>query len=145
MNVITAVLTLMLMASSSTPSMSIDIHDNHDKYFTPPPPPPPPRPPLPSRARWMTFASSASTFGASPLNRLLLPGAHDAFSFDLGPAISPELPPVWVDILEFLEDLPLSRLYPFINKWARTQGLSPRELLDIGVRYFDVRTCYDEE
>lgn len=97
-------------------------------------------------ATWMAQARAINgAIDRIPLNRLLLPGAHDAFSFDLSERVAPEVPAWLVELIDDAERImPWSELYKLIRKWAKTQGSSPIELLNSGVRFFDVRTCFDE-
>jgi len=86
----------------------------------------------------------STTLRDRPITQAILPGSHDAGTYSITPdsEISPDLPSDGV--LSVLRDLLLKHpnLGP-VNQhmalWARAQGISIRDQLKRGIRYFDLR------
>jgi len=76
----------------------------------------------------------------SPLYGIAIPGSHGAFSYSLdkGSPISPDLP-----CHSLLNKIPLVRgvAKHVIYRWYRTQTLTVKEQLHLGVRYLQIRTA----
>jgi hypothetical protein len=88
--------------------------------------------------RWMgAMAEAYPRYGELKLSEALFPGAHDAGTFELNAAFSPDLPALAA--LQFF--VPLQLLYGEIEKWSRTQNGDFTEQLRGGVRYLDLRLC----
>jgi hypothetical protein len=93
---------------------------------------------------WMS--ANAALMGKKQLNELALPGAHDAGTFPIkstksngitfgggdGPT-SPDIRP----LVSFLS------LGSSLGAWAKTQERTSLEMLNDGIRYFDIRVCVD--
>lgn len=92
---------------------------------------------------WMS--DSAAILGKKSLNEIVLPGAHDAGTYAIdtsktsgirlggGNESSPDNKQV-KKILSF---------GPVFSNWAKTQERTMAQMLDDGIRYFDLRVCVD--
>jgi hypothetical protein len=98
-----------------------------------------------AQPNWMS--ENAAILGKKQLNEIALPATHDTGSFAIDKAkykggifgtrvvTSPDTKP----LTQFL-----ARGSIFAD-WAKTQERTTREMLDDGVRYFDIRVCVDEK
>lgn len=101
--------------------------------------------PIAAQPTWMT--DNAVILGKKQLNQIALPGTHDAGSFLIssakgkggifGPKVetSPDTKP--------LKQI-LARGSVFTD-WAKTQERTTSEMLNDGIRYFDLRVCVDSK
>lgn len=107
-----------------------------------------------TNANWM--GDMADAIGNVPLNRVVLPGTHDAGTYAISPSSeeSPDspLPAIKEDINQAVDDLGLGAvvglidaigptLKPILASWAKTQDHTMSQQLAGGVRYFDLRVC----
>jgi hypothetical protein len=101
--------------------------------------------PLAAQPNWMS--ENASILANKSLNEITLPGTHDTGSYTIdttkgssgifGPKVetSPDTKP--------LKQI-LARGSVF-RDWAKTQERTTAEMLDDGIRYFDIRVCVDNK
>ena len=97
---------------------------------------------LASNANWM-----ANIPNNRILNQLIIPGTHDSGTYAINPqskfSLSTDDPlPSWLEIISNL--LPQSMIRPVIAGWSKTQPESLTEQLNNGIRYFDLRVCFDK-
>lgn len=76
------------------------------------------------------------------LSRLAIPGTHDSGTYGITAlsGLSPDVPDVFRDILLYVPNATR-----FIAPWVKTQDQNFYEQLNDGIRYFDIRTCYNPE
>lgn len=92
---------------------------------------------------WMT--AGASILGPMPLNRTAIPGAHDAGTYAIDTSFTS-----WTiqDLAGDVKDNERDAKWHGMNLgvtagWAKTQTRTMSQMLDDGIRYFDIRVCID--
>lgn len=107
---------------------------------------------LTERSEYTTWmADMARQIATVPLNRVVLPGTHDAGTCDITeeskfiPNITQE--PFLKDLIKAHEALfsKSSLVRRIAAKWAKAQPTSIAQQLVDGIRYFDLRPGYDDE
>lgn len=98
-----------------------------------------------AQATWMT--DNAAQLGNKQLNEIALPGTHDTGTYSIaakksiirpnenGGVTSPDNKP----IKQFLS------IGSGFSNWAKTQERTTLEMLNDGIRYFDLRVCVDSK
>jgi hypothetical protein len=91
---------------------------------------------------WMN--DNAAILGKLQLNQIALPGTHDAGSFGI---IPPKKSGIFGPKVETSPDTkPLKQILArgsVFTDWAKTQERTTIEMLNDGIRYFDIRVCVD--
>jgi hypothetical protein len=99
-------------------------------------------PTLVAQPNWMN--DNAAILGKLQLNQIALPGTHDAGSFGI---IPPKKSGIFGPKVETSPDTkPLKQILArgsVFTDWAKTQERTNVEMLNDGVRYFDIRVCVD--
>lgn len=98
-----------------------------------------------AQATWM--ADNGSILGQKRLNEIALPGAHDAGTFAIEPAKSSDILFGKGDGITSPDNKRTKRLLSIsglFSKWAKTQERTTAEMLEDGIRYFDIRVCVNE-
>jgi len=94
-----------------------------------------------SNANWMS--QMASTIGPLPLNQVVYPGSHDSCTYGITKHadFSPDAP----GIVEKVKNIPFigGAVKEVVAGWARAQGNDTTTQLNDGIRYFDLRVCYN--
>src|SRR4051812_6471245 len=97
-----------------------------------------------SQARWMT--DNAAIIEKKQLNQIALPGAHDAETF--GITLSKNSGIGLSDGLSSPDNKQIKRILslgPVFGDWSKTQERTTAEMLNDGIRYFDIRVCVDSK
>ena len=99
-------------------------------------------PDIRAQATWMT--DNAAVLGKKQLNEIALPGAHDAgtFAIETSNKMGDE------DGFSSPDNKKIKRILSFgpgFSDWAKTQERNTAEMLDDGIRYFDLRVCVDKK
>ncbi|MCU0239353.1 MAG: hypothetical protein MUC29_07915 [Pyrinomonadaceae bacterium] len=96
------------------------------------------------QANWMT--ENSKILGNKQLNEIALPGAHDAGTFTIssskGIGLSKD------DGISSPDNKQIKRILSFgtvFSDWAKTQERTTTEMLNDGIRYFDIRVCVDSK
>jgi hypothetical protein len=96
-----------------------------------------------AQATWMT--DNAAVIGKKNLNEIALPGTHDAGSFTID--LDNYKGGIFGSKVETSPDTkPLKQLLArgsVFAGWAKTQEKTTAEMLNDGIRYFDIRVCAD--
>eukprot|EP01119_Soliformovum_irregulare_P016455 TRINITY_DN4759_c0_g1_i1.p1 TRINITY_DN4759_c0_g1~~TRINITY_DN4759_c0_g1_i1.p1 ORF type:complete len:429 (+),score=115.85 TRINITY_DN4759_c0_g1_i1:87-1289(+) len=80
------------------------------------------------------------------LSEITFPGTHDSGTYDLMYRVSPELVPWEAELLDVIEDVaPEDEVFDIINGWSKAQNFSLYDQLVMGIRYFDIRVCWDSD
>lgn len=89
---------------------------------------------------WMQHM--ANNLRDTELSRVAIPGTHDSGTYGITAlsGLSPDVPEVFRDILMYVPNA--TRL---IAPWVKTQDLTIYEQLNEGIRYLDIRVCYNPE
>jgi hypothetical protein len=99
-------------------------------------------PTLFAQPTWMK--DNAAILGKLQLNQIALPGTHDAGSFGI---IPPKKSGIFGPKVETSPDTkPLKQILArgsVFTDWAKTQERTTIEMLNDGIRYFDIRVCVD--
>jgi hypothetical protein len=78
------------------------------------------------------------------LNAVLLPGSHDAASYHLTDSLAPQASGSQFldEIIKLAQafDIPVT---PIIKSWAQSQNSTLYQQAAAGIRYFDLRACYN--
>lgn len=72
---------------------------------------------------------------------MLLLGTHNSFTTDI--TSESKVSPDGEEILQKLEFLTVVR--QVIANWSKTQAYNATQLLQAGIRFFDLRFCYDSD
>ena len=105
-----------------------------------------------NQSKWMgNLANSNPSIKNAPLNRFVLPGAHDAGMFDISSVQTLANTATFKKFLaltaglgvDILEKLDLAQINRVIINLAFTQKDSIATMLDLGIRYFDFRPGYN--
>lgn len=72
---------------------------------------------------------------------MFLLGAHDSFTVDI--TSKSKVSPDGEDILKKLEFLTVVK--DVMANWSKTQAYNATQLLQAGIRFFDLRFCYDSD
>ena len=99
-----------------------------------------------AQATWM--GDNASILGRKRLNEIALPGAHDAGTFAIAPAKGTDILLGKGDGISSPDNHKTKQLLSvtgLFSKWAKTQERTTAEMLEDGIRYFDVRVCVNEK
>lgn len=92
-----------------------------------------------SGANWMAFR--APKIAQKTLNRIVLPGSHDAGAYELSNEFAPEED--GYNLVKQFESLGMETIMAFfIQPWLLTQNRTMYEQLNDGVRYVDLRVAY---
>ncbi len=97
-----------------------------------------------AQATWMS--DNAARLGKKKLNEIALPGAHDAGTFAISESKSGIISLGDRDGLSSPDNKKVKRFLSFgsvFSDWAKTQERTTAEMLDDGIRYFDLRVCVD--
>lgn len=97
-----------------------------------------------SQPTWIS--DNAALLGKKQLNEIVLPGAHDAGTFTInvskegnlrlgGGVSSPDSKPL----------VSLLSIGSSFSNWAKTQERTTAQMLNDGIRYFDIRVCVDNK
>lgn len=98
-----------------------------------------------SQPNWMTVNSSV--LGNKQLNQIALPGAHDAGTFEIEAAKS-NIRLGNNDGISSPDNKPLKQFLSIgsgFSNWAKTQERTTAEMLNDGIRYFDIRVCVNNK
>lgn len=98
-----------------------------------------------AQATWMT--DNANLIGNKQLNEIALPGTHDAGTFAIV-AKKSVIRPNESDGVDSPDNRPIKRLLSIgsgFSNWAKTQERTTAEMLNDGIRYFDLRICVDSK
>ncbi|QSH41138.1 hypothetical protein P0136_09580 [Lentisphaerota bacterium ZTH] len=94
----------------------------------------------PNESRWM--GEMANTLKNIPISDVLLPGSHDAGTYDFSgkcPVADTNHVPGWV--VELLKLAKISVIYNYFAGVCKTQDMNFYDQLNHGIRYFDMRIC----
>lgn len=96
------------------------------------------------QATWMK--DNAEILGKKQLNQITLPGAHDAGTFAITASKKSGINIGDAEGVASPDNKPLKRLLSIgagFSQWAKTQERTTAEMLNDGIRYFDIRICVD--
>eukprot|EP01130_Rhizamoeba_saxonica_P015160 TRINITY_DN6751_c0_g1_i1.p1 TRINITY_DN6751_c0_g1~~TRINITY_DN6751_c0_g1_i1.p1 ORF type:complete len:392 (+),score=64.95 TRINITY_DN6751_c0_g1_i1:150-1178(+) len=81
------------------------------------------------------------------LSEITLPGTHDTGTYNLTFDLQDKnfLEPWVVEIIEYLERIGIEEPLKVILRWAVTQKYNVYEMLWNGIRFLDIRVCFDEK
>ncbi|MBS1797676.1 MAG: hypothetical protein JSS81_27890 [Acidobacteria bacterium] len=99
-----------------------------------------------AQATWM--GDNAALLGKKQLNELVIPGTHDTGTFGIIATKSKGIGLGDSDGLSSPDNKKVKRFLSFgsvFTDWAKTQEKTSLEMLDDGVRYFDLRVCVDNK
>ncbi len=99
-----------------------------------------------AQANWMS--DNAAILGKKQLNEIALPGAHDAGTFAITVSNSTGISLGDSDGLSSPDNKKVKRFLSFgsvFSDWAKTQERTTAEMLQDGIRYFDIRVCVDNK
>jgi hypothetical protein len=95
------------------------------------------------KSSWMT--AGAATLGPMQLNKTAIPGAHDAGTYAIDTSFTS-----WTtaDLAGDVSDTDRATKWHGANlgvtaAWAKTQTRTMSQMLEDGIRYFDIRVCVD--
>ncbi|KAL1497906.1 hypothetical protein ABEB36_008788 [Hypothenemus hampei] len=88
---------------------------------------------------WMTLLPA--DLQKVPINYLAIPGSHDSFTVDISK--DSNVSPDGVDILKKLEFLTVVK--DVMANWSKTQAFNVVQQLEAGIRFFDLRLCFDSD
>jgi hypothetical protein len=92
-------------------------------------------------SRWMQHARFAP---GTTLQNVTLPGTHDSGAYNLSSEIAPgTMSPQLQALYELAEKLGVPIGKDVIQPWAKAQQRSLYEQMRGGIRYFDIRCCWD--
>ncbi|KAL6060784.1 PI-PLC X domain-containing protein 2 [Balamuthia mandrillaris] len=112
-----------------------------------------PRPPLfkhtphysngsvPSSAYWMQQMKKA--LANMTLSQMVIPGTHDSGAYHLYDQIAPGTPDWLRQLLDYLQREGIFYPESIIRHWAQSQRLDIYQQLLAGVRFLDIRVCWD--
>lgn len=95
---------------------------------------------------WMS--DNAALLGTKQLNEIALPGAHDAGTFAIAATKSKGISLGESDGLASPDNKKMKRFLSVgsvFSDWAKTQERTTLEMLNDGIRYFDIRVCVDNK
>ena len=95
---------------------------------------------------WITVNSTI--LGNKQLNEIALPGAHDAGTFSINAAKNNNVRLGTGDGISTPDNKPLKQFLSIgstFSNWAKTQERNTLEMLNDGIRYFDIRVCVDNK
>lgn len=90
-------------------------------------------------ANWMKNA--LPIIGNLTLQQITIPGSHDTGTYNLTDYLI-ELPDYIVELVELADELDIPVIEIF-KAWAKTQDKNYTEQFEAGIRYMDIRVCYD--
>jgi hypothetical protein len=99
-----------------------------------------------AQASWMT--DNAAILGKKQLNEIALPGAHDAGTFAIETSKNTGIKIGGGDGVSSPDNKQIKQLLSFgsmFSDWAKTQERTTTEMLNDGIRYFDLRVCVDNK
>lgn len=99
-----------------------------------------------SQPTWM--ADNAAILGKKRLNEIAIPSAHDAGTFAIAPAKRTDILFGQGDGLSSPDNKRAKQLLSIsglFSKWAKTQERTTTEMLNDGIRYFDIRVCVNDK
>ncbi len=99
-----------------------------------------------SQANWIT--ENSAILGKKQLNQIALPGAHDAGTFTITSSKSKGIGLGKDDGVSSPDNKQIKRILSFgtvFSDWAKTQERTTTEMLNDGIRYFDIRVCVDNK
>ena len=94
------------------------------------------------------ISANAAMLGNKQLNEITLPGAHDAGTFSISFAKSTNVRLGSGEGVSTPDNKPLKQLLSIgstFSNWAKTQERNTLEMLNDGIRYFDIRVCVDSK
>ncbi len=94
-----------------------------------------------AQATWMT--DNANLLGTKQLNEIAMPGTHDTGTFTIA-AKKSIIKPSDNDGVASPDNKPIKRFLSIgsgFSNWAKTQERTTLEMLNDGIRYFDIRVC----
>jgi hypothetical protein len=99
-----------------------------------------------SQARWM--ADNAAILGKKRLNEIAIPAAHDAGTYAIASAKRTDI--IFgngdgINSPDNKRSKQLLSISGLFSKWAKTQERTTAEMLNDGIRYFDIRVCVNEK
>ncbi|MEL6534940.1 MAG: hypothetical protein AAFQ98_05980 [Bacteroidota bacterium] len=89
---------------------------------------------------WM--GDLAGTLGSKTLAELTLPGTHDSGTNDLQLEIAPDASGAIPPLMEYGQADGATHIGDYIRDMAQAQSLPIKTQLDQGIRYIDLRVCY---
>ena len=95
---------------------------------------------------WMS--DNAALLGKKQLNEIALPGAHDAGTFAIETSKNSGIGIGSGDGVSSPDNKQIKRILSFgsvFSDWAKTQERTTKEMLNDGIRYFDIRVCVDDK
>lgn len=98
-----------------------------------------------AQATWMT--DNAAILGKKQLNEIALPGAHDAGTFAIETPKNTDIK-INDEGSSSPDNRKIKRILSFgsmFSDWAKTQERTTAEMLNDGIRYFDIRVCVDNK
>jgi len=99
-----------------------------------------------AQAAWMS--GNAALLGKKQLNEIALPGAHDAGTYAIAANKTKGISLGDGEGMSSPDNKKVKRFLSFgsvFADWAKTQERTAAEMLDDGVRYFDLRVCVDSK
>ncbi len=99
-----------------------------------------------SQATWM--ADNAAILGKKRLNEIAIPSAHDAGTFAIAQAKRTDILFGKGDGISSPDNKRAKQLLSIsglFSKWAKTQERTTAEMLNDGIRYFDIRVCVNDK
>ena len=99
-----------------------------------------------AQVNWIT--TNSAILGRKQLNEIALPGAHDAGTFSINFAKSTNVRLGSGEGISTPDNKPLKQLLSIgstFSNWAKTQERNTLEMLNDGIRYFDIRVCVDSK
>ncbi len=99
-----------------------------------------------SQPSWM--ADNAAILGKKRLNEIAIPSAHDAGTYAIASAKRTDILFGRGDGLSSPDNKRAKQLLSIsglFSKWAKTQERTTAEMLNDGIRYFDIRVCVNEK
>jgi len=99
-----------------------------------------------AQANWMS--DNAAILGKKQLNEIALPGAHDAGTFAIAASKSKGITFGDSDGLSSPDNKKVKRFLSVgsvFSDWAKTQERTTAQMLNDGIRYFDIRVCVDNK
>lgn len=95
---------------------------------------------------WIT--DNAALLGQKQLNEIALPGAHDAGTYAITASKSKGISLGEGEGMRSPDNKKVKRFLSFgsvFSDWAKTQERTTAEMLNDGIRYFDIRICVDNK
>ncbi len=99
-----------------------------------------------AQANWMS--ANAAILGKKQLNEIALPGAHDAGTFAITASKNTGITFGDSDGLSSPDNKKVKRFLSVgsvFSDWAKTQERTTAQMLNDGIRYFDIRVCVDDK